>query len=517
MSRPAPCRYVRVVCRRGLPYVSTAVGLHELYGLVVRVGDSVLGDCEVSMCIPYARGAESCTVVPTTVVEFGRLVRYEVSKLSKNYKIVLDYGGATETYIYPARVWEVVNSTIVEILRSGGRLRQQGAIFYGPPGVGKTSMCRIIVEILGLNVVEVSPTTVLRKYLGESEEAVEEMLTRAEESEPSAVLLDDAEWLLMSRKYVMESSHGAAGAYLGMMNLLLDYIEKWCREGRRIVVLATTNVGKDRLDPALQRGGRLGKPIYIPLPDFEAVKELLVAYGVEERLAAAWATRIVNAGLSMADAVNVARDLLAGREPVVEPQHGVAYRRVLPSDVGSRAVDLLSKVSTRYNLPKVIAERRGRLVYHVPYDEPVSVPVAVYLFGWYLKQPILLLTDPRGVDEVIDAAESVDGFVVVPVDSYPEIVPLVSFKYSKVVLCGKTVLKVRATPIEVHTTPMDAETRQVGLAELVLTYYGLRLDPEEVDRYVKRASVESLIRVLSIVGTHGVSIRDAWSLGGVER
>lgn len=189
-----------------------------------------------------------------------------------------------------------------------------------------------------------------------------------------------------------------------------------------------------------------------------------------------------------------------------------------PASVRFRlSTGLLSKVSARYNLPKVIAERRGRLVYHVPYDEPVSVPIAVYLFGWYLKQPILLLTDPRGVDEVIDAAESVDGFVVVPADSYPEIVPLVSFKYSKVVLCGKTVLKVRATPIEVHTTPMEAETRQVGLAELVLTYYGLRLDPEEVDRYVKRASVENLIRVLSIVGTHGVSIRDAWSLGGVER
>lgn len=508
---PVPCRYVKVLCRRGVPYVNRYT---NFMGLNVSGGMRLSDDCEVGMCIPYDERSESCVITPTTVVEFGKLVRYEVTKLSKNYKIVLSYGETSETYIYPTRVWELVNNTIIEILRGRGRLRQQGAIFYGPPGVGKTSMCRIIVEVLGLNSVEVSPTTVLRKYLGESEEAVEDILTKAEAMEPSSVIIDDAEWLLMSRKYVMESSQGATGAYLGMMNLLLDYIERWYKEGRRIIVLATTNVGKDKLDPALQRGGRLGKPVYIPLPDFEAVKELLLSYGVREDLAGVWATRIVNAGLSMADAVNIARDLLSRREPVVEPQHGVAYRRVLPSDVGGNSVKLLDGLAKRYNLEKVIKERKGRIVYHIPYDEPVSIPLAVYLFGWYLKQPILLLTDPRGVDEVIDAGEAVDGFVVVPADSYPDIIPLVSFKYGKVVLCGRTALKIKAAPIEVQATSLGKMEKLVGLAELVLTYYGLRMSPDDVN-YVLRMDLDGLIKVLGTVGTHGVSVRDAWvSQGG---
>lgn len=510
MSTRVPCKYVKILCRKGLPYINVNL---NLTGIEVSSGVKLTEDCEVGICIPYGK-AEKCVITPTTVVEFGKLVKYEVVKLSKNYKVILDYGGTTETYIYPIRVWEIVNNAIIEMLRSDSKLKQQGAIFYGPPGVGKTSMCRILVEVLGLNALEISPTDVLKKYLGESEEAVEEVLIKAEEMEPSAIVVDDAEWLLMSRKYVMESSHGAVGAYLGMMNLLLDYIEKWYREGRKVLVLATTNVGKDKLDPALQRGGRLGKPIYIPLPDYEAVRELLLTYGVEEKLANMWATKIVNAGLSMADAVNIAKDLLSGREPIVEPQHGVAYRRVLPADV-DRAVKLLSSLSTMYNLEKVIKERK-KMTYLIPYDETVAIPLAVYLFGWYLKQPILLLTDPRGVDEVIDAGESVDGFIIVPIDSYPDIAPLIAFKYGKVVLCGKTILKIKATPIEIQTTSLTATDKVVGLTELILTYYGLKMTQEDVE-YVKRMDMEKLLKVLSIVGTHGVSVKDAWtSLGGVQ-
>jgi len=498
-----PCKYVKILCRKGLPYINTKL---NLVGLEVWGGARISEDCEVSICIPYGK-ASKCVITPTTDIEFGKLVRYEVVKLSRNYKVILDYGGTTEVYIYPARVWELVNNTIIEILRSESKTKQQGAIFYGPPGVGKTSMTKIIVEVLGLNSVEISPTAVLKKYLGESEEAVEEVLIKAEETEPSAIIVDDAEWLLMSRKYVMESSHGAVGAYLGMMNLLLDYIEKWYKEGRKILVLATTNVSKDKLDPALQRGGRLGKPIYIPLPDYEAVKELLISYGVDEKTASVWATKIVNAGLSMADAVNIAKDLLSSREPIIEPQHGVAYRRLLPSDV-EKAMKLLEAIAVSYNLDKVVRERKERLIYLIPYDEPVSIPLGVYLFGWYLKQPILLLTDPRGIDEVIDASESVDGFVIVPIDSYPDIVPLISFKYDKVILCGKTVLRIKATPIELPIS-ISASDKILGLTELVLTYYGLKMTQEDVD-YVRKMDVETLIKVLNVVGTHGVSIKDAW-------
>jgi len=156
------------------------------------------------------------------------------------------------------------------------------------------------------------------------------------------------------------------------------------------------------------------------------------------------------------------------------------------------------------------------MTYLIPYDETVSIPIAVYLFGWYLKQPILLLTDPRGVDEVVDAGESVDGFIIVPIDSYPDIAPLISFKYGKVVLCGKTILKIKATPIEIQTTSLTATDKVVGLTELVLTYYGLKMTQEDVE-YVKRMDMEKLLKVLSIVGTHGVSVKDAWtSLGGVQ-
>jgi len=505
-----PCKYVKVLCRKGIPYINKNV---NLIGLEVWSGLRISEDCEVSVCIPYG-DFEKCVVTSTTAVEYGKLVKYEVIKLNRNYKIVLDYGDSNEVFIYPIRVWELVNNVIIEILRSGGRVKQQGAIFYGPPGVGKSSMTKILVSILGLNVVEISPTTVLKKYLGESEEAVESNLIKAEELEPSALIIDDAEWLLMSRKYVMEASHGAVGAYLGMMNLLLDYIEKWYREGRKILVLATTNVGKDKLDPALQRGGRLGKPIYIPLPDYEAVKELLISYGVEEKTANTWATKIVNAGLSMADAVNIAKDLLSNREPMIEPQHGVAYRRILPSDV-DRAVKLLESITAVYNLDKVVKERKGRLIYNIPFDETISIPLGVYLFGWYLKQPILLLTDPRGVDEVIDASESVDGFVIVPIDSYPDIVPLISFKYNKVILCGKTLLRIKTTQIEIPTTSLTTTDKVIGLTELVLTYYGLKVGQEDI-QLVSRMSLDKLLKVLSIVGTHGVSVRDAWlSLGQV--
>lgn len=507
-----PCRYIKVRCPGGQPVLVYGGGVRYLTGLVVSRGVRLpsMQECRVSHCSP-----SPCYVTPSTAVKWDRLVDYEVVKLSKNYLVRLVYkspgGGSEEVYAYPAKVWERISKVLLEPLAEGRQPRQQGAVLYGPPGTGKTSMAKLLADILGLEVVEFDPDKVLSKWVGETEQNASRILAQAESLEPSMVLMDDAEWATMEREKVMASGGGGEQVYTGLMKILLKRIESWYKGRRQVIAIVTTNVSEENLDSALKRSGRLGKPIFVPLPDVEAVSAVMQAMGVDRAAAEKWAVRIVNAGLSMADAVAVARELLAGVEPVIEPKVGVGYKRYIPVDLPPTARRLLRELNRYYMLSTALRLRTGvKSILHVALPEPVAIPLAVSLVGYELKYPVVIATDPRYIDDAIQTAETTEGFLVLPSETMPEDAQLLAYsKATRLVFAGRThVPRAYAAPIVVprsmHSMTMMEVNR--GLAEIVLAFYQVRYGEDDIARLANNDR-EKLLKKLAALGVYGGEAR----------
>jgi SpoVK/Ycf46/Vps4 family AAA+-type ATPase len=129
-------------------------------------------------------------------------------------------------------------------------------IFDGPPGTGKTFCSEILGSELGLPVSRINIPSVVSKWVGETEQHLQEIFRRARAGR-SILLFDEADALFGKR---VEKVERATDRYANMeVNLLLQEIERY--DG---VVLLTTNLYA-ALDDALLR--RILFRVTFPEPD----------------------------------------------------------------------------------------------------------------------------------------------------------------------------------------------------------------------------------------------------------
>ena len=136
-----------------------------------------------------------------------------------------------------------------------GTTRGVRALFSGPSGTGKTLAARIIAAELGLDLYRVDLSTVVSKYIGETERNLSQLFARAEEQDV-VLLLDEGDALLTSRTDVRNSTDRYANMET---NYLLQRLEDY--EG---IILVTSNAA-DRIDGAFQR--RMDASIEFSAPD----------------------------------------------------------------------------------------------------------------------------------------------------------------------------------------------------------------------------------------------------------
>jgi len=132
------------------------------------------------------------------------------------------------------------------------------ALFTGPSGTGKTLAARLLAAALELDLYRLDLSTVVNKYLGETEKNLSRVFARAEELDV-ILLLDEGDALLTRRTDVHTSNDRYANLET---NYLLQRLESF--EG---ILIVTTNAG-DRIDDAFER--RMDVVVEFRAPDVGA-------------------------------------------------------------------------------------------------------------------------------------------------------------------------------------------------------------------------------------------------------
>ncbi|MEM2094069.1 MAG: CDC48 family AAA ATPase, partial [Candidatus Bathyarchaeia archaeon] len=155
----------------------------------------------------------------------------------------------------------------------------KGILLHGPPGTGKTLLAKAVASESEANFISIKGPELLSKWVGESERAVREIFRKAKQAAPSIIFFDEIDSIVPVRSGGYGDSH-VTERVISQFLTEMDGLE----ELRGVVVIAATN-RPDMIDPALLRPGRFDKLLYVPLPDFEARKEILNIYLKKKPLA----------------------------------------------------------------------------------------------------------------------------------------------------------------------------------------------------------------------------------------
>lgn len=192
----------------------------------------------------------------------------------------------------------------------GARLQERGlgisALLCGPSGAGKTMAGEIIANELGLDLYRIDLSSVVSKWLGETEKNIRRLFDAAEEG-GVVMQFDEADALFGKRSEVKDSHDRHA-------NIEVSYLLQKLEEFRGIAIL-TTNL-KDNIDQAFLRRIRFVLdfrfpaqrereeiwrrifPADVPLAslDFAALARLNIAGGTIRNIALASAFRAARDG-----------------------------------------------------------------------------------------------------------------------------------------------------------------------------------------------------------------------------
>ena len=145
-----------------------------------------------------------------------------------------------------------------------------GMLLYGPPGCGKTFFAEKFAEETGCNFMLIKASDLASVYIHGSQEKIAELFKKAEANAPVVLCFDEFDALVPTRSSGSESQHRD-----GEVNEFLSQLNNCSKRG--IFVIATTN-RPDKIDVAVLRTGRIDKHVFVPLPDFEARKEMFVLH-----------------------------------------------------------------------------------------------------------------------------------------------------------------------------------------------------------------------------------------------
>ncbi|PNF15634.1 hypothetical protein B7P43_G15602 [Cryptotermes secundus] len=151
-------------------------------------------------------------------------------------------------------------------------LKRSGILLFGPPGTGKTLLAKAVATECSLNFLSVKGPELLNMYVGQSEENVREVFSRARAASPCIIFFDELDSLAPNRGKTGDSG-GVMDRVVSQLLAEMDGLQ----ETSHLFVIGATN-RPDLIDPALLRPGRFDKLLYVGISeDKESQLSIMVA------------------------------------------------------------------------------------------------------------------------------------------------------------------------------------------------------------------------------------------------
>ncbi|XP_053193576.1 LOW QUALITY PROTEIN: peroxisomal ATPase PEX6 [Scomber japonicus] len=136
-------------------------------------------------------------------------------------------------------------------------LTRTGVLLYGPPGTGKTLLAKAVATECSMTFLSVKGPELINMYVGQSEENIREVFSRARSAAPCVVFFDELDSLAPSRGRSGDSG-GVMDRVVSQLLAELDALHS----SVSVFVIGATN-RPDLLDQSLLRPGRFDKLVYV--------------------------------------------------------------------------------------------------------------------------------------------------------------------------------------------------------------------------------------------------------------
>ncbi|MGE3319192.1 MAG: AAA family ATPase [Candidatus Berkiella sp.] len=157
----------------------------------------------------------------------------------------------------------------------------KGWILHGPPGTGKTSLARAVAGESGVTFISTTGSAFVQQWVGLGAQRVRELFELARQYSPAIIFIDEIDAVATKRA----GDSGGGSEYAQTTNQLLTELDNVNKDRNAgIVVIGATN-RLDKLDDAVLRPGRLGKHVYVRLPNLSEREQIFKLYLAKVKLA----------------------------------------------------------------------------------------------------------------------------------------------------------------------------------------------------------------------------------------